>query len=79
MKSIDLNDLVTTSKEDFVKKGIFLGKNPNKIIKFKKTLNDKKNSKLIWNTSEYIRNFEVGLHKISKKFRLNKPKCDIYI
>ena len=79
LKSIDLDELVTNSKEEFVKKGILFGKNPNQIIRLKKILNEKKTSKIILNTSEYVKNFEVGLNKISKKFRLSRPKSDIYI
>ena len=79
LTSLHLETLITLSEEEYIKKGILLGKNKKEIDKLKNILKNKKDNNQLLNTQHYIKKFEKGLIKVSQNFRTSLPKNDIYI
>ena len=66
LTSLHLETLITLSEEEYIKKGILLGKNKKEIDKLKNILKNKKDNNQLLNTQHYIKKFERDLLKSHK-------------
>ena len=64
LKSIGFDNLVAKTKEEYIEKVVFYLQNKNQLNKFKKTLLKLKSQNALFNTNEFVRNFEKVLHDI---------------
>ncbi len=78
LNSIGLKDLITHSVDEYVKKAIFLGKNPEEIYKFKKYIKNHKND-IVFNSKQITANIEKGYIEAYTKFVSNQVTSNIEI
>lgn len=71
LKSANLQDLITTSWEDYESLAIRLGNNPNEFKKIKERLNSIHSTDL-FNIKKFTENFEYGLLESIKNYNNNK-------
>ncbi len=64
LKSIGFDNLVAKTKEEYIEKVVFYLQNKNQLNNLKKTLLKLKNQNALFNTNEFVRNFEKVLHDI---------------
>ena len=64
LKSIGFDNLVAKTKEEYIEKVVFYLQNKNQLNKFKKTLLKLKSQNALFNTNEFVRNFEKVLQGI---------------
>ena len=70
LNSVGLADLVTFSLEDYKKKAVYFGNNPDEIIKIKNKLNKNKFEYPLFNQELYTKNLESIFIKLYKKHYL---------
>jgi predicted O-linked N-acetylglucosamine transferase (SPINDLY family) len=67
LNSIGLTDLITSSLEDYKKKAVYFGNNPDEIIKIKNKLNKNKSECPLFNLELYTKNLEAIFVKLYKE------------
>ena len=66
LKSIGFEELIAKTKDEYVEKVIFYSNNKNELNKFKKRLLKLKSEHSLFNTKDFVQNFENLLKKIKK-------------
>ncbi len=69
LKSISFDELIATTKDEYIEKVVFYSKNKNELNKFKTRLLNLKSEHALFNTKEFVLNFEQVLKEIN-----NDPK-----
>ena len=64
LKSIGFDNLVAKTKEEYIEKVVFYLQNKNQLNNLKKTLLKLKSQNALFNTNEFVRNFEKVLQGI---------------
>ena len=64
LKSIGFDALIAKTKDEYIEKVIFYSKNKNELTKLKTRLLNLKNEQSLFNTEEFVQNFEKVLKKI---------------
>ena len=64
LKSIGLDELISFSKEEYKEKIIFYLSNKSELYKLKSKLKNLKKDEKLFNTKEFVSNFETTLKKI---------------
>jgi len=64
LKSIGFNDLIAKTKDEYIDKVVFYSKNKNELNKFKNRLFELKSKNSLFNTTEFVGDFEKVLKKI---------------
>ena len=67
LKSIGLDDLISSSKEEYIEKVIFYLSNKSELNKLKLKLKNLKKDEKLFNTKEFVSNFETILKKLNTK------------
>ncbi len=66
LKSLNLDELITSSLDEYKKKILELAKNPKKLLSIKKMIEERKETENLFNSKKYTNNFEIALSKIYK-------------
>ena len=66
LRSIGFDELIAKTKDEYIEKVIFYSKNQNELNKFKKRLFKLKSEHSLFNTKEFVQNFENVLKKIKR-------------
>ena len=65
LKSIGLDELISSSKEEYIEKIIFYLRNKSELNKLKSILKNLKKEEKLFNTKEFVYNFETILKKLN--------------
>ena len=65
LKSIGLDELISSSKEEYIEKIIFYLRNKSELNKLKSILINLKKEEKLFNTIEFVYNFETILKKLN--------------
>ena len=75
LKNLDLSELITSNKEDYIKLAIKLSNNIEKIASFKSKLKNQKKISQIFNSKVYTKNLERAFFVAQDRF-VNQKKID---
>ena len=67
LKSIGFDELIAKTKDEYVDKVIYYSKNKNELNEFRKRLVTLKSENQLFNTKEFVHNFEKVLKKIKSE------------
>ena len=79
LSALDLNELVTQTEDEYEKMIIDYASQPIKLKEIREKININKNSKPLFNTLQYTRDFELGLSKAHELFLNGEKPRDIVI
>ena len=79
LKAIELEELITTNDEQYIKLAIELANNPNKLIKIKNKLNKNIQTKPLFDTKKYTKHLEMAYYIANKRYLENLPIENIEI
>ena len=72
LRSIGFDALIAKTKDEYIDKVIFYSKNKNKLNEFKKRLFTLKSKNQLFNTKEFVHNFEKVLKKVKNEAKDNE-------
>ena len=72
LTNLNLIELITDSKNNYIKLAVELSQNSDKLIKLKQTLKENKKNSKLFNNEIYTKNLEDALEKIHLSFTLGK-------
>ena len=79
LKAVNLDELITTSNEQYEKMALKLATNKDYLNSIKKKLNNNKENLNLFNTKKYTKNFEKALTLIYNRKLQEKDSCDFEI
>ena len=79
LTNLNLIELITDSKNNYIKLAVELSQNSDKLIKLKQTLKENKKNSKLFNNEIYTKNLEDALEKIHLSFTLGKKLENIYL
>jgi len=79
LSALDLNELVTQTEDEYEKMIIDYASQPIKLKEIREKININKNSKPLFDTLQYTRDFELGLSKAHELFLNGERPRDIVI
>ena len=79
LSALDLNELVTQTEDEYEKMIIDYASQPLKLKEISEKININKNSKPLFNTLQYTRDFELGMSKAHELFLNGEKPKDIVI
>ena len=79
LKAVNLDELITTSNEQYEKMALKLATNKDYLNSIKKKLNNNKENLNLFNTKKYTKNFEKALTLIYNRKLQEKDNCDFEV
>ena len=79
LKAIGLDELITTSDEEYINLAIELANNPKKLNLIKNKLNENIKTKPLFDTKRFTKNLETGYFLANKRYLENLPAENIEV
>ena len=79
LSALDLNELICKTDDEYEKLIIEYSSQPQKLKEIKEKLNKNKNNKPLFNTQQYTRNFELGMHRVNELYLNGEKPVDIIL
>ena len=79
LTAIELPELITTTEKEYEALALSLAKNPNKFMKIKSKLAEKKNSAPLFDTETYTKNLELAYVQAYKRYKDGLPPAEFKV